>query len=214
MTAEQGNAGSEAFDAGERIIRAGGLVIVATETFYGIAADPFNAEAVERIYRVKGRIASKPLALIASDRRAFARLSPMMTPELNALADRFWPGSLTIALEVGARLSPLLIGPSRKLGIRIPPPCPARELAQRAGGLITATSANLSGGLDPDRIEKISPDLLTSVDLVIDSGPSPGGTPSTLVEISEDGCRVIREGAIPESMILEVLHGCARRKSS
>ena len=189
-------------------------MIVATETFYGIAADPFNTGAVDRIYRVKGRIASKPLALIASDRKALARLSLVMPPALNALADRFWPGSLTIVLEVGMRLPPLLMGPGGKLGVRIPPSCPARELAQKAGGLITATSANLSGGPDPDRIEKISPDLLASVDLVIDTGPSPGGNPSTLVETCADGCRIIREGAIPESMILEVLHGCARRKSS
>jgi L-threonylcarbamoyladenylate synthase len=214
MTAEQGNAEAEALERGARIIRAGGLVIVATETFYGIAADPFNTGAVERIYRVKGRIASKPLALIASDKKALARLSPVMTPALNALADRFWPGSLTIVLEIGVAPPPLLMGPGGKLGVRIPPPCPARELAQRAGGVITATSANLSGGPDPDRIEKISPDLLASVDLAIDTGPSPGGNPSTLVETCGGDCRIIREGAIPESMILEVLHGCCPRKSS
>lgn len=214
MTVERSNEEAAALEKGERIIRAGGLVIVATETFYAIASDPFNAEAVERVYRVKGRIASKPLALIASDRKAFARLSPVMPPSLNALADRFWPGSLTIVLEVGVELSSRLFGPGRKVGVRIPPPCPARELARRVGGLITATSANLSGGPDPESIEKISPDLLASVDRVIDTGPSPGGNPSTLVESRAEGFRIIREGAIPESMILDVLRRCTHGKSS
>lgn len=214
MTAEHGEATTQSFDAAERVVRGGGVVIVATETFYGLAADPFNEEAVERIFRIKGRIAGKPLPLIASDRGALKLLSAVMTPVTEALSDGFWPGSLTIVLEIGIGLSPLLIGPEGKVGVRVPPICPARVLAERVGGLITATSANLSGGPDPDRVEKIAAGLIASVDLVMDSGPTPGGRPSTVVEPLGDECRVIREGAVPESVIIDFLRGRIRRKSS
>jgi L-threonylcarbamoyladenylate synthase len=186
--------------AGE-IIRSGGLVILPTETFYALAVNPFLKEAVRRVFRVKRRDEKKPLPLIASDTSAVEALVGRLSPLARKLATRFWPGSLTILLKPSTMVSHLLMGPEGKIGVRIPPECPARTVAAQAGGWLTATSANLSGDPDPDDVSKIAKDLLDAVDMVLDLGPTPGGKPSTVVEPLGSVFRVLREGAVPESSI-------------
>jgi L-threonylcarbamoyladenylate synthase len=117
--------------------------------------------------------------------------------------DSFWPGSLTIVLQTTRKVPAGLTGQTGKIGIRIPPPCPARTLARRSGGWITATSANLSGHPNPERVDKIPVQVRDAVDIIIDFGPSPGGRPSTVVEPLGSTVRVIRDGAIPGSVIGE-----------
>lgn len=180
----------------QEVVRSGGVVIVPTETFYGLAADPFNEEAVLRIFQIKSRSHSKPLPLIASDRAAVERLVPHPGPEALRLMDRFWPGSLTLVLPTAAPLSGLLTGERGKVGVRIPPDCAARWLAGAVGGLITATSANLAGEPSPDVVQKISARVIDAVDLVIDLGATPGGEPSTVVDFKRGKVRMIREGAV------------------
>jgi L-threonylcarbamoyladenylate synthase len=184
----------------------GGVVIVPTETFYGIAADPFNAQAVEGIFRIKQRVGGKPLPLIASDRAVVSRLVDDPSPSARALMDNLWPGSLTILLRPTRPFSAHLSGPGGKIGVRVPPPCAAGTLAAEVGGWITATSANLSGGENPDEIDKIDGRLLDGVDFIVDLGPTPGGLPSTVVEPTEGGIRLIREGAIPRTVLEEFLN--------
>lgn len=183
------------------VVRSGGLVIVPTETFYALAADPFQEEAVRRIFQVKLREENKPLPLIAADQRIVDKLIENPTPLTKRLMDRFWPGSLTILLEPGVKLSKLLQGPSGKIGVRVPPPCPARALSERVGGWITATSANLSGRPNPQRVADIADEVQRGADMILDLGPTPGGKPSTVVEPIGEGLRVVREGAISLSMI-------------
>ncbi len=183
------------------IIRSGGLVILPTETFYALAASPFQEQAVRRVFRVKRRAGKKPLALIASDMAAVKGLVCRMSHLEQKLTDSFWPGSLTVLLVPSKQVSTLLMGPDGKIGVRIPPECPARIVAAKVGGWLTATSANLSGEPSPDEISKISPDVLDAVDLVIDLGPTLGGKPSTVVEPLDGDFRVLREGSIPESVI-------------
>jgi L-threonylcarbamoyladenylate synthase len=192
--------------AGE-IIRSGGLVILPTETFYALAANPFLEEAVRRIFRIKCRDEGKPLPLIASDTAAVEKLIGHMSSLAGKLADGFWPGSLTILLKPSRQVSPLLMGPAGKIGVRIPPPCPAREVASKVGGWLTATSANLSGDPDPDNVSKIAKNVLEAVDLVVDLGSTPGGKPSTVVEPLDSDFLVVREGAVPESVIRDYCMG-------
>jgi L-threonylcarbamoyladenylate synthase len=186
--------------AGE-IIRSGGLVILPTETFYALAASPFHEEAVRRVFRVKRRDEEKPLALIASDMAAVNKLVCPMSHLERKLTDGFWPGSLTILLVPSKQVSTLLIGPEGKIGIRIPPKCPARIVAARVGGWLTATSANLSGDPSPDDVSQIAGEVLDAVDMVMDLGPTPGGKPSTVVETLGADFRLLREGAVPEPVI-------------
>ncbi|MBI4964828.1 MAG: threonylcarbamoyl-AMP synthase [Desulfomonile tiedjei] len=183
-------------DRAAEVIRSGGLVIVPTETFYALAADPFQEGAVRRVFQAKLRDESMPLPLIAADRGTVDKVIANLAPLTKRLMDSFWPGSLTILLEVAIPVFELLRGPSGKIGVRVPPPCPARTLAERVGGWITATSANLSGHANPKRLADIAREVQRAADMVLDLGPAPGGKPSTVVEPVGESLRVIREGAI------------------
>ncbi|MEW6532785.1 MAG: L-threonylcarbamoyladenylate synthase [Thermodesulfobacteriota bacterium] len=194
------------------IIRSGGVVIVPTETFYGLAADPFQEQAVRRIFQIKQRDENKPLPLIASDRSVVEDLIEPPDARVQELMARFWPGSLTILLRPRRPLSNLLTNPDGLIGLRLPPTCPARSLAARAGGFITATSANLTGDPDPSEVSMISPEVLQAVDLVIDLGPTPGGNPSTVVEPADAELRIIRDGAIPGSLLSDFFRSCLRNR--
>lgn len=183
------------------IIRSGGVVIAPTETFYALAADPFQEQAVMRIFRIKFRNEEKPLPLIASDSSVVERLASQPSPLARELMARFWPGSLTILLNLMVEVPRWLRGPGGKVGVRVPPDCPARALAADAGGWITATSANLSDGPEPQEIGLISSKVLEAVDMVIDLGPTPGGKPSTVVEPFDSSLRIIRHGAVEDSVL-------------
>ncbi len=189
------------FDRAERVLRAGGIVVAPTETFYALAADPLQENAVRQIFSIKARDEKKPLPLIAADVATAKNVIQAEQRLAHRMMERFWPGSLTILMEPSRSFSRLITGPAGKIGIRVPPWCPARILATRTSGLITATSANISGGPDPVDVTAISPLVSGSVDLVLDLGPAPGGRPSTVVEIMDRDFRIVREGAIPESVI-------------
>ncbi len=176
-------------------ILSGGIVIIPTETFYGIAVDPFNQAAVLRVFQIKSRPHTKPLPLIASDATVVRRLATNLSDAISGLMDLYWPGSVTILVKTEAPLSELLTGKAGKIGVRVPPHCAARSLAEMAGGLITATSANLSGEPNPDTVQMISPKVIAAADLVVDLGPTPGGKPSTVIDFENGQLRVIREGA-------------------
>ena len=191
------------FDKAERVLRAGGIVIAPTETFYALVADPFQESAVRQIFSIKARDEKKPLPLIASDLGTVKNLIQADQRLAHSMMERFWPGSLTILMEPSRSFSRLLTGPGGKIGVRVPHWCPARILATRTSGLITATSANISGGPDPVSVSDISPLVSGAVDLVLNLGPAPGGRPSTVVELTNHNFRIVREGAIPESAIRE-----------
>jgi L-threonylcarbamoyladenylate synthase len=189
------------FEKAAEVIRSGGLVIVPTETFYALAADPFQEESVKNIFRVKLRDETKPLPLIAADRDTVDKITVNATPLTKRLMDRFWPGSLTILLEPAIPLPRQLKNAGGKIGVRVPPPCPARVLASLVNGLITATSANLSGHPNSRRVDDVAEGVQRRMDLVMDMGPTPGGKPSTVVEILGQSVRVLREGAVASSVI-------------
>jgi two-component system nitrogen regulation sensor histidine kinase NtrY len=188
-------------EAGSRFITSGGLVIAATETFYCIAADPTREHALRRIFELKGRSETKPLALIAADPDAVRRWAILDDPLAVALAEKFWPGSLTLLLPPRGTLSTLLLGADGLVGIRISPPCPARSLAELTGGCVTATSANISAGPEHRDVSTIPERLRVGVDAVIDTGPTPGGRPSTVCSAAAGRLRIHREGAVPSDMV-------------
>ncbi len=184
-----------------RIVREGGVVIVPTETFYALAADPFRIEAVQRIYEIKGRSESKPLPLIAADMETVLSAVAEPDPPTLSLMEAFWPGSLTILLEPACPVNSFIVGPTGKIGVRLPPDSPARTLASLAGGWITATSANLSGDPNPSDISMIAESVIRAVDMVINLGTTPGGLPTTVVEPIGGSFRIVRPGAVPENVI-------------
>lgn len=181
-----------------------------TETFYGLAADPFQENAVERIFSIKSRDHDKPLPLIAASIESVARLVEPPEVQIATLMEAFWPGSLTLLLRPIPPLPHQLMGQGSKIGVRVPPPCPARTLAERSGGWITATSANRAGDPNPRMISQVDPAVVAAVDLVVNLGPSPGGLPSTVVDCEGSRLRILREGAVPESELLQVLTARSR----
>lgn len=190
------------------IIRSGGVVIVATETFYALVANPSCVDAVARIFAIKGRSPAKPLPLIASDMTVVLCHLRNAGALTRCLAERFWPGSLTLVLSSNMVFAKGVEGPNGTIAVRVPPACPARHVASLVGGWLTATSANLSGEDPSDRVSAMPKVLLRAVDLVVDSGPTLGGLPSTVVEPFEDEYSILRQGVVRANDIEKVFQEC------
>jgi len=177
------------------ILRAGGAVAYPTETFYGLGTLASSAAGVARLAAAKLRPSDRPLPLVAADRDMAFSLAARREPLAERLADRFWPGPLTLVLEAAPGLPPEIAG-SGRVGVRVPGCDVARELSRLAGGPITSTSANLSGGPPVRRAQDLDPAVLAGIDLVLDGGETPGGLPSTVVAVSGAGLELIRVGAV------------------
>ncbi len=177
-----GDAGS--LDSAARVLNAGGVVVIPTDTVYGLAAHPAFPAAVERLYTIKGREAKKPIALLAADAvsvQAFGYAVPEHLAQL-------WPGALTVVTSQRGR-------PPE--GFRVPDHDWTRELLRRCGGVLRVTSANLSGQRAATDAPQALADVGLSADLVVDDGVSPGGVPSTVVRVGDDGViEVLREGNV------------------
>ncbi len=189
---------------------AGAVAAYPTETFYALGAAAFSARAIERIYGLKERQASKPLSFIVSDMDMVREVAVPPPFHFTALAGEFWPGPLTLVLTAAPGLPDRLLGPNRTIAVRIPPLAWLRDLVREMSEPLTATSANLSGEreiADPAEIRAV---FEGRVDLIIDGGPAPGGRPSTIVDLAAGPPRVLREGAIPAARIAAVLGGPAR----
>jgi len=178
------------------MLRQGGVVAYPTETFYGLGALARNGAALDRLARAKGRPEGKPLPLVAADLAmvlGVARLDAVA----RRLAERFWPGPLTLVLPALPGLPTQITGGTETVGIRIPGSEVARELCRAAGGPIVSTSANVSGGAPPSSAKELDAALVAGIDGVLDAGPTPGGLPSTVVSVDGGRLSLLREGAIP-----------------
>ncbi len=164
----------------------GGVIIFPTDTVYGIAARPDRPEAIERIYRIKGRDDGKPIALLASNVDAPLVCGAKMPPAAIDLAEKHWPGALTLVLDCDGKTE----------GFRIPDMPLAIEIIKASGGLLRVTSANFSGDPAQDEITESLMPFCEKCDLVIDSGKCPGGEASTVVRITHAGdVTILRQGA-------------------
>jgi L-threonylcarbamoyladenylate synthase len=189
--------------AGE-ILRRGGVVAYPTDTLYGLAADPRSAEVVRRLFEAKGRESSLAIPLIASTLEQALKAGEFSDAHVR-LAKAFWPGPLTIVVPARSTIARDLLGGGSTVAIRVPAHPVAAALAAELGFCITSTSANRSGQVPATTAEQVAVDLGDAVDLVVDGGPSRGGPPSTIVELSEHGPRLIRAGAVPWDRVLESL---------
>jgi L-threonylcarbamoyladenylate synthase len=187
------------------ILRAGGLVVCPTETFYALAADPRNPVAVERVFAAKGRCARRPLPILAAAETGARACVAAFPPEAAALAARFWPGPLTLVLPVVADLRGPLTAGGPTVGVRVTPHPVAAALSRALGGPIVATSANRSGQPPPVEAGDAERSIGGAADLVLDAGPCAGGTPSTVIDLTVDPPRLIRPGAVAAGAIAAVL---------
>ncbi|HVB33379.1 MAG TPA: L-threonylcarbamoyladenylate synthase [Patescibacteria group bacterium] len=190
-----------------RFIRRGEVVGIPTDTLYGLAADPFNLAAVERVFRVKGRTESKALPILI-DSMERARMLARELPEVfYRLAKAFWPGALTVIVAASDRLPLKVTGNSGRIALRWPRQPVACKLIEVAGTPLTGTSANLSG-FDPcTSAQQVAEQLGERLPLILDAGETERAVASTIVDVRGEDYRMVREGAISEEAILHALTG-------
>lgn len=195
-------------------LRHGKVVAYPTETFYGLAVDPFFPGALEKIIFAKKRDAVKPVLVLIDQLSRVTRLVSSVPPGFYDVVARFWPGPLTLVLPAHATVPDGVTGNTGTVGVRISSHPVAHELVRRFGAPITSTSANCSGRQPMVTAVDVSRDLGDVVDMVIDGGPCPGGLPSTLVALDEHGARLVREGVVAFSAVCEALQAGNKRAAT
>jgi L-threonylcarbamoyladenylate synthase len=176
-------------------IRAGRVVVLPTDTVYGLASSPYAAEPVERLSKLKGRPADQPIALVANDVELLLECVPELRGRSGTIIRSLLPGPYTLVLPTPGRRYRWLTG-SRPdtIGVRVPAlEGYGKQVLERVGA-VAATSANLHGGSDPRTVAEIPQDLIDGIAELVDAGPLPG-TPSTVIDFTGDDPRVVREGA-------------------
>jgi L-threonylcarbamoyladenylate synthase len=187
------------------VLRRGGLVAFPTETVYGLGADAADDAAVAKIYRVKGRPADHPLIVHIGDPAQLDRWARNVPESARRLAQRFWPGPLTLVLERSADVRDRVTGGQDTIGLRIPGHPLALELLRAFGGGIAAPSANKFGRISPTTAEHVRRDLGDEVDLVLDGGPCEVGIESTIVDLSRGRPVLLRPGRIAAADIAAIV---------
>jgi L-threonylcarbamoyladenylate synthase len=182
-----------------KVLKDGGVIAYPTDTFYGLGANCFSEQAVSRVYLLKARDFSKPLSIIIPDRDKLEELVLEPPRIFDVLADKFWPGPLTIVLRASKKIPDIILGASQTIGVRLPDHPWLRALVKHTGFPITATSANLSDKDEVSNPQVVIRDFSGKVDLIVDGGKTPGFKPSTVVDISSGRPEILREGAIPAS---------------
>lgn len=186
------------------VLREGGVVAFPTDTFYGLAADPRMPAAVARLFAVKGRPQGQAVPLIAAD-DAQVEAAAALNDAARRLAVAFWPGPLSIVLPARDVICAEARAADGTIAVRVPACDAARQLARAFGFCITATSANRSGHPASVSASAVAGTLTGAVDLVLDGGDTPGGAPSTLVDVRQEAPRLVRPGAIAWDRVLRSL---------
>jgi L-threonylcarbamoyladenylate synthase len=189
------------------LLRGGGLVIFPTETVYGLGACGLDAEALAGIYRVKGRPPEKGLILAVAAPEHVTEVAREVGPLARALMERFFPGPLTLVLPARDVVPEIVTAGGDTVAVRMPDHPVALALIRAVGAPVAAPSANRSGAPPPRTAAEAIESLGGRVELALDAGPCPLGTPSTILDLTADPPRVLREGAIPATELLAFLGG-------
>ena len=188
-------------------LRKGDVVALPTDTFYGLAVDPVNLHAVEQIYQLKSRQKHKPLSLLIASVTQAYELARETDPLLDKLAERFWPGPLTIIVKAGSKLPLRSTANTGNVALRVPDAAIPRAVVERFGLPITATSANLQGASECTHAACVRDQLGNRIPLIVDGGPTGRTQPTTIVDLTlgEGRWEILREGAIPTHEIVLAL---------
>jgi L-threonylcarbamoyladenylate synthase len=192
-----------AIAAAVEVLRDGGVVAFPTDTLYGLAVDPRNGEAIERLFALKARDRNVAVPLVASDLEQ-ATMAGEFGPRERRVADVFWPGPLSVVIPARPAIARGLLGGGRTIAIRVPAHAVARELAAAFGFSVTATSANTAGQPPAASADDVAV-ALPDVDLLLDGGHAPGGAPSTIVGFDNDGPVLLRAGVVAWDRVLKSL---------
>lgn len=187
------------------VLRAGGLVAFPTETVYGLGANALSAEAVARIFTAKGRPSNNPIIVHVADVAGARRLVESWPDEAQRLAERFWPGPLTLVLKRNPMVPDIVTAGGETVGVRVPANAIALALLKSADLPIAAPSANQSSNISPTTAEHVRRGLDGRIDMILDGGPTTGGVESTVLDLSGTTPCILRPGLITAEQIGEVL---------
>ena len=189
------------------VLEQGGIVAFPTETFYGLAVDPFNEKALADLFRLKGRPLQKPFLVLIQDESQLSSLARSIPPVYRPLMKTFWPGPLTLVFPALSTLSPALTGADRAgIGVRISPHPVARRFGHLWGGPLTATSANLSGMPAARTADEVRQFFGDGISCILDGGQTPGGMSSTVIGLAQGKLQLIRAGGIDFSSLIKEAH--------
>lgn len=193
----------EAIPEAIKIIRSGGLIAFPTDTIYGVAADPFNPEALLKVYAAKRRPDEKALPVLIGGLEQLESLVSAISPSVYKISLTFWPGALTLILPKRPEI-PGELSAYPTIGVRMPNLTFTLALLKQTGPLAT-TSANRSNGPNPTSADDVLRQLGGEIDLILDGGPTPGTTASTVVDLTTSEIKILREGPISLSDITHCL---------
>ena len=187
-----------------RALLDGGLVAFPTDTYYALGACALDGAAVARVFAAKRRPETEPLPVFVADTGQWRMLVPELPEIALRLAERFWPGPLTIVCRRAPHLPPLLAGGGDTIGVRLPGSVLAAALCRALGMPVTGTSANTHGNSAPVTAIEVGMDLGGHVDLILDGGACPGGHPSTVIDITRTPPLIVRAGGVSADELREV----------
>jgi L-threonylcarbamoyladenylate synthase len=187
------------------ILKAGGLVAFPTETVYGLGADATNPAAIKRIFETKGRPSTNPLIVHVADIATAKKFAASWPKAAQMLAEKFWPGSLTLVLPKSPTIVPQVTANKQTVGLRAPNHPLALDLLRKFNGPLAAPSANRSTRISPTTAQHVCDELGDKVDLILDGGPCTVGIESTVLDLTASTPTILRPGAITAHQIEEVI---------
>lgn len=197
---------SEAIEKAGEILKNGGLVAFPTETVYGLGGDALNASSSKKIYAAKGRPSDNPLIVHISNMAALERIVESIPEDAIKLADKFWPGPLTMIFNKSDAVPLETTGGLNTVAVRMPSNKIARAMIDAAGGYVAAPSANLSGRPSPTVARYVIEDMNGRIDMIIDGGASDVGLESTIVDLTEGHPMILRPGYVTQRMLEDALN--------
>lgn len=178
------------------LLKSKGIIAYPTESYYALGVLATDEDAVRKLYELKRRPADKPLPIIVGDISSLTSIVKNITAEAEALINKYWPGPLTLIFDAQDSIPALLTGGKRKIAVRIPGESVALHIAKALKMPVTSTSANPSGQPPADEPAAVIKYFGDGVDLIIDGGKTPGGRPSTIIDVTVTPPKVLREGSI------------------
>jgi len=183
-----------AIQTAAQTVKKGGVIVYPTDTVYGLGCNPFDQEAVTRIFKIKGE-RTKPLPILASNINEVEKIAHV-TEKTQKLAKKFWPGPLTMVLLKKPLLPEIVTCKLDSVAMRVPNHDVALELIRLSGGLLIGTSANKTGEKPPRTASEAVEQIGEEVDLILDGGPTPLGASSTIIDLTTETPRILRHGPI------------------
>jgi L-threonylcarbamoyladenylate synthase len=198
-------AAGEFWEKAREVLATNGIIAVPTETFFGLAVNPFQAEALDRLFVLKKRSLEKPVLVLVNGPEMLNQVAQEVPGPARRLMEKFWPGPLTLIFPSQPRLPRLLTGGTGTIGVRQPRQALTCRLITALGHPITGTSANRAGCPPLVRAGEVAREFGDGVDLILEAGPCPGGLPSTIVDVTSSPPRLVRPGAIPLAELTKIM---------